>query len=269
MPTARNGYAFSDGAKAHSVTNVLESLGWGKEGLMYWAWDLGCKGFAYKDLRKQAATIGTIAHERVECDLLGKPWEPQADYDPQDIVASDEPFEKYLEWKKQWEIVVVLAEKNLVSDHLGYAGTPDFLVKMRKRRDWTGGAGDGGDMGDLDPHIEPWRLVLIDLKTSKAVYPSMIVQVAAYAELIEDAERDLVIANSADGRIDACLILRVGKDVGEFESLVIPEGDLDEALGVFHNLLPIHQQKAYFDKTYSTKKSKKVKAVAEEAEAPE
>jgi len=249
MPTAKGGYKFSDGTKAPGVTTILESLGWGKEALMWWAWDLGRQGFAYKDLRKQAANIGTIAHERVEHHLLGKPWVAKEEYDPQDIVASDEPFEKYLEWRKGYDIEIVLSEKNLVSDKLGYGATPDFLAKMRKA---------GSD--------DPWRLVLIDLKTSKAIYPSHIAQVAAYADLIETVEPDLVSANSDNWCIDDCLILRVGKDDTEFESRIIPQDDLTDGYGIFKALVPIHAQKARFEKAYASKKAKKA---TEPEETPE
>lgn len=254
MPTAREGYKLADGTKVPSVTTVCGGLGWSTGALQYWAWDLGRQGFAYKDLMKQAATIGTITHERIEFDLLGNPWVPQADYDPQDIAASDDPFSKYLEWKKGFEIVVVLAEKSLTSERLRFGGTPDFLVLMRP-------AGSN----------EKWRLVLIDIKTSKAIYASHIAQVAAYCELIEDTESELVKTNSASGYIESVMILQVGRKEGEFQHKEIPEEMLSAGWGLFRDLLSLHTQKPLFDKFCAVpkkeKKAKKEEEQTEEAEA--
>lgn len=238
MPTKRGGYKLKDGTKVPSVTTVCNGLGWSTGALQYWAWDLGRQGFAYKDLLKQAATIGSIVHERIEHDLLGKAWN-SSPYDPQDIVASDDPFAKYLEWRKTVEVQVLLSEESLTSERLGYGGTPDFLALLRPA---------GSD--------EPWRLTLIDIKTSSGVYASHVAQVAAYAELIETEQRDLVKQHSTSGAIEDFLVLQVGRVDGDFNAKPIPEEMLNLGWALFENLLSIHGLKPSFDKFCEKKKPK-------------
>lgn len=247
MPTAKGGYFTTDGTKVPSVTSVLETLGWGKEALMYWAWDLGKQGFAYKDLRAQAATIGTIVHERIEFDLCGKPWQAPEGCDPRDIVASDEPFAEYLKWKGQYEIKTLLAEEPLVSEKLQFAGTPDFLVLMRP-------------VGSE----EPFKLTLIDIKTSSSVYESHVIQVAAYVALIEEVCQSVEgICKSGTPFVEDVVILQVSRTGDEFAPKPIPGDMIDKSWDLFLGLLKIHKAKAMFaDLCARPKKSKKAKTEA-------
>lgn len=246
MPTAKGGYFTADGLKVPSVTAVLETLGWGKEALMYWAWDLGKQGFAYKDLRAQAATVGTIVHERIEFDLLGQPWTPKEEYDPRDIVASDEPFAEYLRWKGLHEIQVLLAEAPLVSERLKFAGTPDFLVLARPF---------GSD--------DPFRLTLIDIKTSSSVYESHVIQVAAYVALIEEVCQTITgICETGHSFVEDVVILQVSRTGDEFNAKAVPEDMIDRAWNLFLKLLAIHNDKGFFADLCARKKKPKKKSEA-------
>lgn len=180
MPHPKGGYRKADGTKVPSVTTLLEELGWGKEGLMWWAWDLGCRGFDYRKAKGEAADVGTVVHDRIECDLHNRAFD-QTPYQPEHLVDSDEPFDLYLSWKKGHEIVPLFAEEGLVSEIHGYAGTPDLKVLL-----------DGVPTD-------------IDVKTGKRVYPKNIVQVAAYDWLYQECRPDLP-------RAQRWIILRPGRD---------------------------------------------------------
>lgn len=231
MPTAKGGYVTDSGVKLPSVTTALSAVGFGKEGLMYWAWDLGRKGFDYKDLRSQAADIGTIVHDRIHADLLGKPWD-EAEFDPKFIVQSDEPFEVYRAWRDKQEIAVILAEENITSETLGFGGTPDFLCRMNG------------------------RVVLIDVKTSNGTYETHVMQVAAYCRLIETERRNALPA----ARIDDAMILQIGKD-GSFNPKIVPPDLLALAWSDFASALDLYRNnEAYKEFCARPKKSKKAAA---------
>ena len=79
---------------------------------------------------------------------------------------------------------VIWTEKKFISKKLNVGGCPDLLVKK-----------DG-------------KYILVDLKTSKAIYSDMIIQLSCYAELIR--ENDGI-------EIDRAVIVRFPKDNDDTE----------------------------------------------------
>lgn len=170
-----------DGEKVPSVTTVLGMLA--KPALMHWAWQQGIDGKDYRKVAGEAASIGTIAHYMIECALKGKDPDLSA-YPQADIDKAENAYLAYLEWADGNEITPILVEHKFVSPIYKFGGTVDLVATLR-----------GGEKA------------LIDLKTSKGIYPDMRVQVAAYAYgLLETGNP-----------VDTCHILRIDKETGQFE----------------------------------------------------
>lgn len=153
MATAKGGYHVKDGTRVPSVTTILGRF---KEagGLIHWAWELGKEGKDYRQVRDEAAASGTTAHEAVEAWANG-----------QTIELTDErakkSFEAFLEWANQTQLKIDETEVALVSEKHRFGGTLDAMLIRGKR-----------SLGD-------W-------KTSNAVYPEYLCQIAAYGILWEE-----------------------------------------------------------------------------------
>jgi hypothetical protein len=69
-------------------------------------------------------------------------------------------FERYVDFRKRFDFDVKAIELNVISEELGFAGTIDRVIEMQGRR------------------------ILLDIKTSNAIYPSYWLQLAAYEQLL-------------------------------------------------------------------------------------
>ena len=149
-------YRMKNGDKVPGVTTVLGVLA--KPALIHWAWDLGIQQIDYRKYRDTLADIGTLAHYMVQCDLSGE--KPDlATYSPEQIDLAENALIKFYEWRRENTVEPVLIEAALVSE-LGFGGTIDLLALVNG------------------------ILTLVDFKTSKAIYPEMITQLAAYHYLL-------------------------------------------------------------------------------------
>jgi hypothetical protein len=110
------------------------------------------------DVVQRAADSGTIAHDMIEAAILGKEYISPADTPP-DVLA----FAQFLEWREQTGIQIVATEKAYVSEILQFGGTVDAIGKDARG-----------------------RIVLLDWKTSGAVYADMLIQLGAYSLLLEE-----------------------------------------------------------------------------------
>lgn len=204
MATPKSGYRTKAGEKIPSVTTILGRF---KESgaLTAWAYKQGRlhENLAMRNLPSpahlydvvgRAAEAGTIAHDMIEQNLLtgalyleGEPLpETAAKADEGVIAKARNSFAQFLKWNAQTKLRVVMTEKSLVSERYKYGGTWD---------------GIGRDVDD--------RLVLIDWKTSNAVYGDYLYQLAAYAILIEECMPEL-------GPITGYHLLRVAKEHADF-----------------------------------------------------
>ncbi len=196
-------YRNSKGDIVPGVTTILGVLN--KPALVHWAWDLGSKGIDYRKFRDDKADIGTLAHYLIMCDLTGE--EPDtSDYSEKQIDQAENSVLSYLEWKKKKKVEPIFVEKGLVSDGLGYGGTIDLFAKI-----------------DGVPTI-------VDFKTSKAIYPEMISQLAAYERLLIDNSHT----------VSQVRILRIGRDEDEgFEERTIT--DLNKEWLIYEHCLGIYK----------------------------
>jgi hypothetical protein len=156
------GYKNSAGEKIPGVTTIIGRF---KEsgGLLQWAFKQGQSGapnlYAERD---KAAEAGTLAHDMIECHILGKPFATNVT-DPALLTKAQNAFTQFLEWQEQSRIEIVATEKSYVSEKHQFGGTVDAI---------------GRDMKG--------RIVLLDWKTSNAIYTDMLIQLAAYALLLEE-----------------------------------------------------------------------------------
>lgn len=148
------------GKRVPSVTTILSRF---KEsgGLLHWANQAGLDGLTLEDARAVAATAGTMAHALVEAAINGRP-DPDLQGDPETIRRARAAFDTYRKWADLYHIRIRHTEVSLVSQ----------LHRFGGRLDAVGMEGD--------------TLVLLDWKTSNAVYPDMLLQLAGYKILWEE-----------------------------------------------------------------------------------
>lgn len=166
MPTKK--YKTSDGKRVPGVTTVIgTSLGWGKEGLLHWAWECGMEGLDFREERKNAANAGTLAHALAEADVKGLPAPPapfdSSEQERKDREKAETAFGAYKDWKEMTRLKLVYSEVSLVSDELRVGGTLDLVAETEL----------GGKK----------RLDLIDIKTSNGLYEEHLIQISAYMHL--------------------------------------------------------------------------------------
>ena len=194
--------------------------------------------FNYRSISKDATDIGHLAHEWLEGYIKALIAENTSDFDalsaagrehvaktpmPEDGKAYN-CVQAALRWFERHKFRPLFSEKKIYSRRHGYAGTIDWLA-------WVTSCGD--------PNCCPFEgeaLVLGDFKSSRSLYDEYFCQLAAYREAIEEEFPDL--------KIGACVLLRLGKEDGEFESRTATveefESDLDGFLGI---LQTYHWQK--------------------------
>lgn len=170
-------YKNEKGIRLPGVTTVLGTLN--KPALLKWAWQCGKDGIEMDAVRDKAADIGTIAHALCEAHLRGMELDT-ANLTPEMLDRAETSFVKFVSWWDKEGMVVVRTELAMVSETMQVGGTLDILAARP----------DG-------------KLVLVDLKSSKAIYEEMLIQVATYAAMYEESQ---------GGRIDELFIVRIGKE---------------------------------------------------------
>jgi hypothetical protein len=153
-------YKTDDGGFVPSVTTILECY---PKGAAYYNW-LKENGKDSDEIRDEAGRRGSVVHKLTE------------DYDTGEEVQLVNPngsidyklnewamFERYVEFRKRFQFVTDCIELNIISKDLGYAGTIDRVINMNGER------------------------ILLDIKTSNAIYPSYWLQLAAYRALLYSA----------------------------------------------------------------------------------
>ena len=171
-------YKLADGTRVPGVTTFLGVLN--KPALIKWANKLGLEGIDSTEYVDNLSDVGTLAH-RMILTYLKKEKLDTSDYSESQIALAKNSFASYLEYSKHYKIEPVLVETPLVSEQYRFGGTPDLLAMI-----------DG-------------VCTLVDFKTSKAIYPEALIQVAAYATLVMEHGYG----------VDKAMILRIGRDESE------------------------------------------------------
>jgi len=172
-------YRLADGKRVPGTTTITGVLN--KPALVPWANKIGLQGIEVGKYVDELASIGTLIHYLVECHI--KKQDPElGDYTPNQIDTAENGFLKYLEWEKRNKPKVIASELQLVSETKKYGGTIDSIMEING------------------------KLVLIDFKSSKGVFPDHHLQVAGgYLPLAIEAGYDVKEAS----------ILRIGRDETE------------------------------------------------------
>lgn len=187
---AKKGYKNDYGVRIPGVTTITGMLA--KPALIPWANKMGLKGIDISKYVDDLAQVGKLAHSMVEHYLLGTKADT-SDYSKNQISLAENAMLKFLAWEKENDLKVIRVELRLISEQHQFGGTCDIYCKLNG------------------------RYTLIDLKTSKGIWPDMFTQVAAYCMLLRENGY----------QVDDVRILRIGRDESEgFEDVKVPLLDL-------------------------------------------
>lgn len=159
MPTSP--YYDSSGKRLPSVTQIL-SASWSKgDSLIEWANREGLAGRSHTVARDIAADAGTASHSLV-LERMGGPASVTGNISDDSMRKAQAAVYHATPWLARVIIEPRIVEEALVSDSLGYGGTPD----------WYG--------------IIDGKHVVVDIKTGKSIYPQHWVQLSAYTLLLRE-----------------------------------------------------------------------------------
>lgn len=154
-------YKTQDGDFVPSVTAVLECY---PRGAAYYNW-LKEAGKDADEIRDEAGRRGSVVHKLTEQYDEGAEVKLINDNGSIDYKLNEwAMFERYVEFRRRFQFVTDCIELNIISKELGYAGTIDRIININGER------------------------ILLDIKTSNAIYPSYWLQLAAYRSLLYDAK---------------------------------------------------------------------------------
>jgi len=195
-------YTLADGTVVPGVTTVLQVLN--KPALVPWANKLGLAGIDCTKYVDEKAAIGELAHQMIADHLCGVQTDT-SEYSKQQIDQAENAVLSFLEWAKHKQISPIFVEEPMVSEQYRFGGTPDCLASING------------------------EFTLLDIKTSAAIFPEMLIQVAAY--------RQLVIEH---GHMPQKLIIvRIGRTTDEgFEERLV--NHVDKRLEIFLHALAIY-----------------------------
>ena len=164
-------YSTEDGGFVPSVTTILEAY---PKGAAYFNW-LKENGKDADEIRDEAGRRGSVVHKLTEMYDAGEEVNLVNQYGSIDYKINEwSMFERYVEFRKRFSFTTDCIELNIISKELGYAGTLDRVITI-----------DG-------------KKILLDIKTSNAIYPSYWLQLAAYRSLL---------LNSVGKQVDSVAIL--------------------------------------------------------------
>ena len=189
------------------VTTIIDSqLGWNKRVLMAWARREALKGNDPDIMAREAADSGTCTHYHVECHIKGEEMNLE-NFTQDQINKAETGYLAFLEWEMNNKLEYTHIEYPVVSELYEYGGTVDMVAKKNG------------------------SLLMIDLKTSKAIYPSHKIQLAAYVHAYNEQE---------EIPITEFHILQLNKEDGSFQHHPISQQTLDDGWEVF-----VHCRKLY------------------------
>ena len=138
----------------------------------------------YKNIKQEAIDIGEQIHKWISLWILDKnPPMPENEKVINGITA-------FLKFQKENNIKWIESERVIYSKKYGYAGILDAIGKIGK------------------------NILLVDFKNSNGIYPEMRFQVAGYSIAWEEENKK---------KIDKAMLIRLGKDTGEFEVLELTD----------------------------------------------
>jgi hypothetical protein len=155
----------------------------------------------HKQIKDESANTGTMVHEVLEFHLK---------HENVGMLLNDKtkkPFEGFVEWKNKRKFKLVSSEETVWSKH-GYAGTLDCAAYL-----------DG-------------KLYIVDFKTSNAIYPEYVMQIASYVKAYEE---------NTGKKIEGAGILRLDKETGEPEWVEFTMEQVEHAFKKFSCILEYYK----------------------------
>ena len=207
-------YRTADGQRVPGVTTVLGIMN--KPALIKWANNLGLQGIDSSAYVDETARVGTLAHQMIQEYLGGPEWD-RSTYDAGQVSMAENAVRSFHAWERQTghRMETEDIELPLVSELNRYGGTIDWYGKI-----------DG----------QYW---LVDIKTSKALWPEHVFQVGAYNMLLSENGYP----------VDGVRLLRVGRTEDEgFDDHIIGGNQLHAAYHVFRCALTLYRAKADYEK---------------------
>jgi hypothetical protein len=190
-------YRLRDGAKVLGVTTVLSVIA--KPQLIAWSNRLGLEGIKSSEHVDDLADAGTLAHQMIQCHLVG--GSPDiAEYTPNQVRLAENAVASFHEWTRGKVIQTLESEWQLVSERHRYGGTCDWYGVLNGRQ------------------------TLLDFKTGSAIYDEHLYQLAAYHNLVVESGHE----------VEEARVLQVGRsDGGSFSEKVLPAAALEPYWRVF------------------------------------
>ena len=214
MAHPKAGYRNKDGKRVPGVNTVIGRFKDSGD-LMYLACNQGKaaeRGEIERlyDKRDEAADSGTLAHLMVETSINGGDATLVLNAHSSSMVRQEAAaaFDAYLKWASMTKLKIVEQEMPMVSEEYQFGGCPDAI-------------------GEING-----ELCLVDWKTSSAVYPDFLIQLAAYKQLWEENNPDRPLT----GGFHLC---RFAKSHGDFAHHYYP--NLDEAWEQFKLFLRAYE----------------------------
>lgn len=150
-------YDAGNGNYVPSITTILEAY---PKGAAYFNW-LKENGKDADEIRDEAGRRGSVVHKLTEMYDAGEEVNLVNPNGSIDYKLNEwAMFERYVEFRKRFSFTTDCIELNIISKELGYAGTIDRVIDMNGEK------------------------ILLDIKTSNAIYPSYWLQLAAYRSLL-------------------------------------------------------------------------------------
>lgn len=189
----KRGYRLADGTRVPGTTTITGRFK-DSGGLIHWAWQCGIDGEDYRRKRDAAADVGTLGHDMIEASIYGETYNPPPHTEAEKLDKATTALEAFERWARSVDMVIGVTELPMVSEEHRFGGTLDAV---------------GHVDGDL---------VLIDWKTSKAVYHDYLAQLGAYSILWRETRGE---------QFAGAHLLRIGKAHGEFAHHSWPRAVLD------------------------------------------
>lgn len=149
------------GTPVPSVTTILDAY---PKGPAFFEW-LKKNGSDSDEIRDEAGRKGSRVHAMTERYDKGEEVSLLTEDGEIGMSLTEwAMFERYVEFRERFKPTILDIEMNMVSSKLGYAGTLDRIIELNG------------------------KTILLDIKTSGAVYPHYWLQLAAYERLVTEAK---------------------------------------------------------------------------------
>ena len=150
-------YLSDEGDFIPSVTTILEAY---PKGAAYFQW-LKSVGEDADEIRDDAGKRGSRVHALTEIYDSGQEMKLMDDNGNINMKLNEwKMLERYVEFRNKYPFEILLSEQTIVSKDIGTAGTLDRVILMNGKK------------------------ILVDIKTSNAIYSSYWLQLSAYKDML-------------------------------------------------------------------------------------